>query len=37
MSGKIQLKPLLSKHILTTEHTVIHNNQQCYTSYEQEL
>jgi len=34
MSSKIELKPLLSKHHLSSEHTIIANNHQNYRSYE---
>jgi hypothetical protein len=37
MSAKTGLKPLLSKHHLSHEHTVILNNQLNCNSYEQEL
>lgn len=35
MSSKIELKPLLSKHHLTSEHTII--NHHGHSSYEQEI
>lgn len=37
MSSKIELKPLLSKHHLSSEHTIIANNYQNYRSYEDEI
>lgn len=37
MSGKLQVKPLLAKHHLTSEHSLIANIGQNYNLYEQDL
>ena len=37
MSSKLQLKPLLSKHQISNEHTVILNNNFCDATYDQEI
>ena len=37
MSSRLQLKPLLAKHLVSTEHNVILNNTNGYNSYENEL
>ena len=37
MSSRLQLKPLLSKHHMSTEHTLIANNNLGYVSYDAEL
>lgn len=37
MSSRLQVKPLLSKHHLPSEHLIIANNQHNYNSYEQEI
>lgn len=37
MSSKLQLKPLLAKHHLNSEHSLIANTSHPYSSYEQEL
>jgi hypothetical protein len=37
MSSKLQVKTLLAKHHLTSEHSLIANTGQTYTPYEQEL
>jgi hypothetical protein len=37
MSGKIQVKPLLAKHHLFSEHSLIANNGSNFNNYEQQL
>lgn len=37
MSSKIELKPLLRKHHLVSEHTIIANHHHNYRTYEDEI